>query len=229
MLLQNWRSTPNLLEEELSNTTRRRNKSLLDVNSCHSASDSKRDIASKSSEWKSLPDLGSRAQKSKDGTRKTRKKKGIRHLFRRITKTGEYVLQSDTKESKEKERHRMKRVMSKEETISNPYSASPLGKTTEVIEGKVVLHRVEIKLPRNGLYGFYVQKGFKKSKTGVFIGSFVTPQMKKLFAGIIREGDEIIEINSFKTDSIGFEKVLDILHDTKLLNLLIIPYVHRKK
>ena len=225
-LSQPWRSTPNLLGEEPSWAVRPRNKSLLDENSRRSSSVSKRDTALKASEWKSLPNLGSKSQKSGDGAKKARKKKGLVHLFRRITKSGEYVLKND---SKEKAKSKRKQALSKGEEISHPYSASPLGRTVEVIGKDSVFHRVEIKLPRNGLYGFYVQRGYKTSKKGIFIGSFVNPQMKKLFAGVIREGDEIVEINSYKVDSISFEKVLDILQETSLLNLLILPCERRKR
>ena len=228
ILSQTWRSTPNLLEDETPKSARRRNGSLLDAKSSRSLSVSKRDLPSKASEWKSLPELGEKSQNSGNGAKKGRKRKGLVHIFRRITKSGEYVLKSNSDEKKKKVKS--KRGLIKDEGISFPSSASPLGKTIGMVEeGKQSLHRVEIKLPKNGLYGFYVQKGFKKIKTGVFIGSFVNAQMKKLFAGVIREGDEVIEINSFKVDSISFADVLDILNDAKVLNLLIFPYVKRKK
>ena len=131
-------------------------------------------------------------------------------------------------ESSEKTKSKIKRQIN--DMISCPTSASPLGKTIQVVQdGKNTLHRVEIKIPSNGLYGFYIQKGFRKSKKGVYIGSFVNQQMKKLFAGIIREGDELIEINSLKVEGNSFDDALAIFNDTKLLNLLIFPYVNRKK
>jgi len=231
LLTQTWRSTPNLLQDEPQMPARPRNRSLFDANSCHSAPFSKRDFASESSQWRSLPDLGSKLPKSQNEetkTKKAKKRKSLVYLFRRITKSGEYVLQNDAKDKKDIAKSKMKRPVDKDACISEPYSASALGRTIEVIEGKQLLHRVEIKLPRNGLYGFYIQEGFKKSKKGVFIGSFVNSQMKKLFAGVIQEGDEIVEINSLKVESVRFEKILDILHETKLLNLLIAPYVERK-
>ena len=231
LLSQTWRSTPNLLQDEPQIPSRPRNRSLFDANSCHAEPFSKRDLASKSSQWKSLPDLGSKPPKSQNGetkTKKVKKRKSLVHLFRRITKSGEYVLQNDAKDKKDRAKSKMKRPVDKDGCISEPYSASALGRTIEVVEGKQMLHRVEIKLPRNGLYGFYIQEGFKKSKKGVFIGSFVNSQMKKLFAGVIKEGDEIIEINSLKVESTRFEKVLDILHEAKFLNLLIAPYLERK-
>lgn len=228
ILSQTWRSTPNLLNGGSMKFPGQRDGSLSDAKSCNSLAVSKREFATKtkSSEWKSLPDLGSKSNKSGNSTTK-RKRKGLAYLFRRITKSGEYVLKNDENENKLKSK--MKKQIRKDDGISFPSSASPLGKTIEIIEGKKRLHRVEIKLPKNGLFGFYVQKGFRKSKKGVFIGSFVNQQVKKLFAGVIREGDEIIEMNSEKVDEIGFEKVLQIFNDTKVLNLLIFPYMYRKK
>ena len=240
MLSNTWRSTPNILECQSDGSARRR-RSLVDASFSDQTFLTNRKTrlmprenrsVTRKCDWKSMPELASSKRKDENCNKNKvkKKKRGFFYLMRRLTKTGEYVLKDDagkTKQSQRK-RHSKKENCNRNRSIGSPAFGSPLGRVLEVIEGKEDLYRVEIKLPSNGLYGFYIQQGFKRIKKGIFIGSFVNEQTEKLFSGILRRGDEIIQLNSLIDDKLTLKNALELLSNDELLSIILLPYSHRK-
>lgn len=230
-----YATDPSYSTDQSCTTKSQSSASHISAMSCSSVSAPKKanrsSTAAKSHEWRSLPELSNQNEENKkaDGKMKREKKrKGFIHFLRRITKSGEYVVKDDIAGGKRKKaKPKNKNLILTDRIISCPAGGAPIGKTVDIVEGKRPLHRVEVIQPPNGLYGFYVQRGFRKHKKGIFIGSFVNDNIKKLFTGVLREGDEIIELNSSAIDMLTLKDILDTLSEAKKLDMLILPFCNR--
>lgn len=112
--------------------------------------------------------------------------------------------------------------------VSRPSNGQVLGRILTMREDIGMAYEIEIQRPKDGLFGFFIQKGYKECRKGVFISRIMDSASAKFIAGLLNPGDELLEVNGESTRMKSVAEVQNIMaHSDKLL-LTIMPYVGRK-
>ena len=95
---------------------------------------------------------------------------------------------------------------------------------------------VELHRPASGKYGFYIKQRAARSpiphgttSSGFFVSRFATEDVRKLLAGMIEEGDQILSINGISLSPAGsrvqvsMEDVVQLMRTSDKLDLVIAP------
>lgn len=113
--------------------------------------------------------------------------------------------------------------------VSKPTAGKSLGKVLGVSHDfGGMAYQVELNRPGNGLYGFFIQKGYKQYRHGVFVSRIMDSTSAKFLAGLLTPGDEILEINGFHTQTKAVSEVHDIMAHSDKLTLTVLPFLARK-
>lgn len=112
--------------------------------------------------------------------------------------------------------------------VSRPSNGQVLGRVLTLREDLGMAYEIELQRPNDGLFGFFIQKGYKECRKGVFISRIMDSSSSKFIAGLLNPGDELLEVNGQSTQTKSVAQVQNIMaHSDKLL-LTVLPYVSRK-
>ena len=113
--------------------------------------------------------------------------------------------------------------------VSKPTAGQSLGRIVGISHDfGGMAYQMELNRPGNGLYGFFIQKGFKQYRRGVFISRLMDSVSAKFLAGLLSPGDEILEINGLNAQSKAISEVHDIMAHSDKLVLTVLPFLGRK-
>ena len=86
-----------------------------------------------------------------------------------------------------------------------------------VCEGTML---IEMNKPSSGPFGFYVAK----TDSGItYVSSLSDSYPDKMFAGLMKTGDRILEINDKKVDQLHLDQVYDLILENDRLIIKTIP------
>ena len=80
---------------------------------------------------------------------------------------------------------------------------------------------VEMEKPSNGPFSFYIAR--RKETGNVYITSMNDVYPNKMYAGLMKLGDEITEVNGSKVDQLTLDEIYDIIFENEKLVLRIKP------
>lgn len=112
--------------------------------------------------------------------------------------------------------------------VSRPSNGQVLGRIITMREDIGMAYEIELQRPNNGLFGFFIQKGYKLFRKGIFISRIMDSSGAKFLAGLLNPGDEVIEINHQNTKTKTIAEVHNIMANSDKLTLTILPYIGRK-
>ena len=112
--------------------------------------------------------------------------------------------------------------------VSRPSDATSLGRIIAISESFESAYKLELKRPKDNLFGFFIQKGYKQFRRGVFVSRIVDSSSAKFLSGLLNPGDEILEINGESTKQKSIAEVHKIMADSRVLFLTVLPYLSRK-
>lgn len=112
--------------------------------------------------------------------------------------------------------------------VSRPTGGQSLGRVIAMREDLGGAYVLELQRSPGGLFGFFIQKGFKQYKKGVFVSRIMDCSAAKFMAGLLNPGDEILEINGESTSSKAMSEVHNILANSDKLVLTVLPILGRK-
>ena len=90
-----------------------------------------------------------------------------------------------------------------------------------VNEGSLLIEMVKTS---SAPFGFYLARN--KETGSVYISSMSDNYPNKLYAGLMKLGDEITEVNGKKVDRLTLDQVYDVISESKILLLRIKSQVH---
>ncbi|CAL1539548.1 unnamed protein product, partial [Lymnaea stagnalis] len=82
---------------------------------------------------------------------------------------------------------------------------------------------VELTRPQSEPLGIFFSKGRETKKDGLVVKSFLDKHAKKLFAGILRVGDEIVEIDESDICPLTLDEVKDIIQQKERMVIKLCP------
>lgn len=112
--------------------------------------------------------------------------------------------------------------------VSRPTGGQSLGKIVAMREDLGGAYVLELQRSPGGLFGFFIQKGYKQYKGGVFVSRIMDCSASKFMAGLLNPGDEILEINGESTISQTMSEVHNVLANSDKLFLTVLPILGRK-
>ena len=80
---------------------------------------------------------------------------------------------------------------------------------------------VEMEKPSNGPFSFCIAR--RKETGNVYITNMNDSYPNKMYAGLMKLGDEITEVNGMKVDQLTLDQIYDVIFDNKTLTLRIKP------
>ena len=112
--------------------------------------------------------------------------------------------------------------------VSRPSNGQVLGRIVTLREDIGMAYEIELQRPNNGLFGFFIQKGYKQCRKGVFISRIMDCSSAKFLAGLLNPGDELLEVNGESTETKTVAEVQNIMAHSNKLSLTVMPYISRK-
>ncbi|XP_068095810.1 uncharacterized protein KIAA1614 homolog [Hyperolius riggenbachi] len=86
------------------------------------------------------------------------------------------------------------------EDIGSPGKARALGKVAQVYSDGT--RRLELQRPENGTFGFKISSGDGRPDSGIYVQEMSDANTAKLYSGLLRVGDEILEVNGTKVSTL---------------------------
>lgn len=112
--------------------------------------------------------------------------------------------------------------------VSRPTGGQSLGRIIAMRENLGSAYVLELQRSPGGLFGFFIQKGYKQYRKGVFVSRIMDCSSSKFMAGLLNPGDEILEINGESTSSKTMSEVHNVLANSDKLILTVLPILGRK-
>ncbi|KAG9483091.1 hypothetical protein GDO78_009177 [Eleutherodactylus coqui] len=106
------------------------------------------------------------------------------------------------------------------EDIGSPGMARALGKVAEVYPDGTRL--LELHCLEKGGFGFSVSSGNGRPDSGIYVQDMSDANTAKLYSGLLRVGDEILEVNGAKVSTLGLGQLNDILYRESVLSLRVL-------
>ncbi|KAG8555500.1 hypothetical protein GDO81_017728 [Engystomops pustulosus] len=106
------------------------------------------------------------------------------------------------------------------EDIGSPGMARALGKVAEVYPDGTRL--LQLHCMENGGFGFRVSSGNGRPDSGIYVQDISDANTAKLYSGLLRVGDEILEVNGAKVSTLGLGQVNSLLHREPTLSLRVL-------
>ncbi|XP_040263568.1 uncharacterized protein KIAA1614 homolog [Bufo bufo] len=106
------------------------------------------------------------------------------------------------------------------EDIGSPGMARALGKVAEVYPDGTRL--LELHCLEKGGFGFSISSGNGRPDSGIYVQDMSDVNTAKLYSGLLRVGDEILEVNGAKVSTLGLGQLKDILLRESVLSLRVL-------
>ncbi|XP_069837261.1 uncharacterized protein KIAA1614 homolog [Dendropsophus ebraccatus] len=106
------------------------------------------------------------------------------------------------------------------EDIGSPGMARALGKVAEVYPDGTRL--LELHCLQKGGFGFSISSGNGRPDSGIYVQDMSDANTAKLYSGLLRVGDEILEVNGAKVSTLGLGQLNDFLHRESVLSLRVL-------
>lgn len=106
------------------------------------------------------------------------------------------------------------------EDIGSPAMARALGKVAEVYPDGTRL--LELHCLEKGGFGFSISSGNGRPDSGIYVQDMSDANTAKLYSGLLRAGDEILEVNGAKVSTLGLGQLNDLLHRESVLSLRVL-------
>ncbi|XP_056387929.1 uncharacterized protein KIAA1614 homolog isoform X2 [Hyla sarda] len=106
------------------------------------------------------------------------------------------------------------------EDIGSPGMARSLGKVAEVYPDGTRL--LELRCLEKGGFGFSISSGNGRPDSGIYVQEMSDANTAKLYSGLLRVGDEILEVNGAKVSTLGLGQLNDILDRESVLSLRVL-------
>ncbi|KAM3915060.1 uncharacterized protein KIAA1614 homolog isoform 1-T2 [Leptodactylus fuscus] len=106
------------------------------------------------------------------------------------------------------------------EDIGSPGMARALGKVAEVYPDGTRL--LELRCLEKGGFGFSVSSGNGRPDSGIYVQDMSDANTAKLYSGLLRVGDEILEVNGAKVSTMGLRQLSDLLQRESVLSLRVL-------
>lgn len=106
------------------------------------------------------------------------------------------------------------------EDIGSPGKARALGKVAEVYPDGTRL--LELQRPENGTFGFRISAGNGRPDSGIYVQEMSDPDTAKLYSGLLRVGDEVLEVNGTKVSILGQTRLTELMNREPVLSLRVL-------
>ncbi|KAM9324751.1 uncharacterized protein KIAA1614 homolog [Gastrophryne carolinensis] len=106
------------------------------------------------------------------------------------------------------------------EDIGSPGQARVLGKVAEVFPDGTRL--LELQRPDNGTFGFRISSVNGRPDSGIYVQEMSDANTAKLYSGLLRVGDEILEVNGTKVSMLGKSHLTGLLNCEPILQLRVL-------
>ncbi|XP_068578443.1 uncharacterized protein KIAA1614 homolog [Cebidichthys violaceus] len=111
------------------------------------------------------------------------------------------------------------------EDVSRPSSVRSVGRVLQVCSDGTFL--LEVSRPKGQMYGFIISRGRGRPDSGVYVEDMVDSCNKKLYAGLLSVGDEILDVNGEKVACLSLDQVTHLL--TQSTSATIRVFRHRQE
>nr|XP_040039256.1 uncharacterized protein si:dkey-121a11.3 isoform X2 [Gasterosteus aculeatus aculeatus] len=98
------------------------------------------------------------------------------------------------------------------EDVSRPSLVRSIGRVLDVCSDGTFL--LEVIRPKSQMYGFIISRGRGRPDSGVYVEDMVDSSTKKLYAGLLAVGDEILEVNGEKVACLSLDQVTHMLTES---------------
>ncbi|KAM8873871.1 uncharacterized protein AB9W97_015504 [Spinachia spinachia] len=106
------------------------------------------------------------------------------------------------------------------EDVSCPSSVRSIGRVLQVCSDGTFL--LEVIRPKSQMYGFIISRGRGRADSGVYVEEMVDSSTKKLYAGLLAVGDEILEVNGEKVACLSLDQVTHMLSESTSATLRVL-------
>ncbi|XP_044530831.1 uncharacterized protein KIAA1614 homolog [Gracilinanus agilis] len=104
--------------------------------------------------------------------------------------------------------------------ISVPNLVRTVGRVVQVFPDGT--SQLELQRPPNGTFGFCVSTGNGRPDSGFYVQEIPHANTAKLYAGLLGEGDEILEVNGAKVTGLGLSLVNEFLAHSENLSIRVL-------
>ncbi|KAL6107682.1 kiaa1614 [Pungitius sinensis] len=108
------------------------------------------------------------------------------------------------------------------EDVSCPSSVRSIGRVLQVCSDGTFL--LEVIRPKSQMYGFIISRGRGRPDSGVYVEDMVDSSTKKLYAGLLTVGDEILEVNGEKVACLSLDQVTHMLTESTSATLRVLRH-----
>ncbi|XP_053325852.1 uncharacterized protein LOC128500649 isoform X2 [Spea bombifrons] len=140
-----------------------------------------------------------------------RKASSVQNLLGKSDRSAVYVTRDDNTAPR--------RTLSVED-IGSPAMARVVGRVAEIYPDGTRL--LELQRPPRGSFGFTISSGNGRPDSGIYVQEMIDADTAKLYSGLLRVGDEILELNGTKVSTIGPEQLNNIMTQEPTLNLRVL-------
>ncbi|XP_044295236.1 uncharacterized protein KIAA1614 homolog isoform X2 [Varanus komodoensis] len=106
------------------------------------------------------------------------------------------------------------------EDIGSPNLARTVGRVVEVFPDGT--SQLELQRSPQGNFGFRVSSGNGRPDTGLYVQEMADASTAKLYAGLLRVGDEVLEVNGAKVAGLGLAKINELLLRADTLSMRVL-------
>ncbi|CAI9611742.1 unnamed protein product [Staurois parvus] len=106
------------------------------------------------------------------------------------------------------------------EDIGSPGKARVLGKVAEVYPDGTRL--LELQRPESGTFGFRISAGNGRPDSGIYVQEMSDANTAKLYSGLLRVGDEVLEVNGTKVSILGQTRLAELMNQEPVLSLRVL-------
>ncbi|XP_063284378.1 uncharacterized protein KIAA1614 homolog isoform X1 [Pelobates fuscus] len=106
------------------------------------------------------------------------------------------------------------------EDIGSPDMPRAVGRVSEVYPDGTRL--LELQRPPQGSFGFTISSGNGRPDSGIYVQEMIDANTAKLYSGLLRVGDEILELNGTKVSTLGHARLNEIMGREPILSLRVL-------
>ncbi|KAM8930598.1 uncharacterized protein KIAA1614 homolog [Pelodytes ibericus] len=106
------------------------------------------------------------------------------------------------------------------EDIGSPDKARAVGRVAEIYPDGTRL--LELQRPPQGSFGFTISSGNGRPDSGVYVQEMIDDNAAKLYSGLLRVGDEILELNGTKVSTLRHAQLNEMMTREPTLSLRVL-------